>query len=264
MKNLTIQIEALIDVAILAAINAGREILDVYYNSDFNIETKTDNSPLTIADKRAHKVISDYLAQTEIPVLSEEGKTIPYEERKNWEHFWLVDPLDGTKEFIKRNDEFTVNIALIEKETPVAGVLYVPVSKELYWGSEKGSFKAFVDGNSDKLTNKKQLPLQLNKQNFVVVGSKSHMSIETLNYIKTLETGGKAQELVSKGSALKICMVAEGIADIYPRLGPTMEWDTAAGHAILKFTGREMYQFGTQKPLVYNKENLLNPWFVAE
>jgi 3'(2'), 5'-bisphosphate nucleotidase len=261
---LNMNIPALTEIAIKAAVKAGKEILDVYYNSDFNVEFKADNTPLTIADKRAHHAISAVLAPTGIPVLSEEGKTIPFEERKNWELFWLVDPLDGTKEFVKRNDEFTVNIALIENNTPIAGVVFVPVTKEIYWANSNGSFKAFVEEDNGSLSNIQQLPLKVEKEFFVVAGSKSHMNEETERYIQQLDTKGKTVEMKSKGSSLKICMVAEGNADIYPRLAPTMEWDTAAGHAIVKFAGKQISQFENREPLVYNKENLLNPWFVVE
>jgi len=254
----------LTETAIKAAIKAGNEILDVYYNSDFGIELKPDNSPLTLADKRAHKVIVEYLSPTNIPILSEEGKMISFDERKNRELFWLVDPLDGTKEFIKRNNEFTVNIALIEGQTPIAGVVYVPVTKVLYWADQNGSFKAKVSGENNLLNDIEQLPISSERVNFVIVGSKSHMNRETEEFISSIDTKGKAIEMVSKGSSLKLCMVAEGNADIYPRLGPTMEWDTAAGHAIVKFAGKHVYQFENKKPLIYNKENLLNPWFVVE
>ncbi len=255
---------ALTKTAVKAAIKAGNEILDVYYNSDFGVEFKSDNSPLTLADKRAHKVIVEYLSPTNIPVLSEEGNTIPFEERRNWELFWLVDPLDGTKEFIKRNNQFTVNIALIEGNSPVAGVVYVPVTKVLYWADQNGSFKAQVSGENNLLNEIEQLPVSSERKNFVVVGSKSHMNRETEEFISSIDTKGKAIEMVSKGSSLKLCMVAEGNADIYPRLGPTMEWDIAAGHAIVKFAGKKVYQFENKEPLIYNKENLLNPWFVVE
>jgi len=258
------EIHELTDIAIKAAIKAGKEILDVYYNFEFGVEYKSDNSPLTIADKRAHNVIADILNETEIPVLSEEGKSISYDERKTWNLFWLVDPLDGTKEFIKRNDEFTVNIALIEGISPIAGVVYVPVSRELFWGNSSGSFKAITENENEPLKNIQQLPSILIKENFVVAGSKSHMNPETEKYIQSVDTKGKPVVMKSKGSALKICMVAEGVADIYPRLAPTMEWDTAAGHAIAKFAGKEIVQFENNKPLVYNKENLLNPWFVVK
>jgi 3'(2'), 5'-bisphosphate nucleotidase len=257
-----INIEALTQTAIKAAIEAGNEILDVYYNFDFGVEFKSDNSPLTIADKRAHLAIIKILNATDIPVLSEEGKSIPFEERKTWNLFWLVDPLDGTKEFIKRNDEFTVNIALVEGNSPIAGVVYVPVTTELFWGNHSGSFKAMVE--NEGLNNIQRLPSIITKENFVIAGSKSHMNPETEEFIQRLDKKGKPVEIKSKGSALKICMVAEGVADIYPRLAPTMEWDTAAGHAIVKFAGREIVQFENKSPLVYNKENLLNPWFVVE
>jgi 3'(2'), 5'-bisphosphate nucleotidase len=258
-----INISALTDVAIQAAIKAGNEILDVYYHFDFGVEFKSDNSPLTIADKRAHDVIFGILSETQLPVLSEEGSSISYDERKTWKLFWLVDPLDGTKEFIKRNDEFTVNIALIEGNSPIAGVVYVPVTKELFWGNSAGSFKAIAENETGLLKNIQQMPSVLNKEIFVVAGSKSHMNTETEKYIQSLDTKGKPIEIKSKGSALKICMVADGVADIYPRLAPTMEWDTAAGHAIVKFTGKEIVQFENNKPLLYNKQNLLNPWFVV-
>ena len=258
-----INISALTDVAIQAAIKAGNEILDVYYHFDFGVEFKSDNSPLTITDKRAHDVISGILSETKLPVFSEEGNSISYDERKTWKLFWLVDPLDGTKEFIKRNNEFTVNIALIEGNSPIAGVVYVPVTKELFWGNSAGSFKAIAENETGLLKNIQQLPSVLNKEIFVVAGSKSHMNEETEKYIQSLDTKRKPIEIKSKGSALKICMVADGVADIYPRLAPTMEWDTAAGHAIVKFTGKEIVQFENNKPLLYNKQNLLNPWFVV-
>jgi 3'(2'), 5'-bisphosphate nucleotidase len=254
--------QSLIETAIQAAIQAGKEILDVYYNSDFELEFKSDFSPLTIADKRAHQVISSCLAETNLPVLSEEGKTIEYQIRKDWKLFWLVDPLDGTKEFVKRNDEFTVNIALIAGSEPVGGVVYVPVSRTIYWASENGSFKALVAENN-QLNSIQKLPLTLTKENFVIAGSRSHMSPETTAFIRSIDTGGKAIEMKSKGSSLKICMIAEGSADVYPRLAPTMEWDTAAGHALVKFAGKEILQFENRKPLIYNKENLLNPWFIV-
>jgi 3'(2'), 5'-bisphosphate nucleotidase len=256
--------QGLIETAIQAAILAGKEILDVYYNSDFELEFKADDSPLTIADKRAHKVIANYLAATKLPVLSEEGKTIEYHVRKEWKLFWLVDPLDGTKEFVKRNDEFTVNIALIAGNEPVGGVVYVPVTRTIYWASENGSFKALVDPQTEKMNSVQKLPLTFAKANFVIAGSRSHMSPETSAFIQSIDTGGKQIEMKSKGSSIKICMIAEGTADVYPRMAPTMEWDTAAGHAIVKFAGKEILQFENKKPLIYNKENLLNPWFIVQ
>ncbi len=259
-----INIEELTETAINAAIKAGKEILDVYYKSDFSVEYKSDNSPLTIADKRAHHVIVEYLSATKIPILSEEGKQLDYDERKSWNMFWLVDPLDGTKEFIKRNDEFTVNIALIEGNSPIAGVVFVPVTKELYWGNSSGSYMAIVEMENESLNNIKKLPLTNSKEYFVVAGSKSHMNSETAAYIESLNTNGKPVEVISKGSSLKICMVAAGEADVYPRLAPTMEWDTAAANAVVKFAGKNIFQFENKEPLVYNKESLLNPWFVVK
>lgn len=259
-----IDITALTELAIKAAIEAGKEILDVYYNSDFGVEYKADNSPLTKADKRAHNAIMKSLLSTKIPILSEEGKSIDFNERKNWELFWLVDPLDGTKEFVKRNDEFTVNIALIEGNSPIAGVVYVPVTKTLYWSNSEGSYKAIAGINGEPIADVQKLPLEIDKEDFVVVGSKSHMNAETEKYIDSIDTKGKKVEMKSRGSSLKICMVAEGLADVYPRLAPTMEWDTAAGHSIVKFAGKQIIQYENNEPLIYNKENLLNPWFVVE
>jgi len=157
-----------------------------------------------------------------------------------------------------------VNIALIEDNSPIAGVVYVPVTKELYWGNINGSFRAVADEISETITGIQKLPLNLIKENFVVAGSKSHMNAETERYIELLDTKGKPVEMKSKGSSLKICMVAEGNADVYPRLAPTMEWDTAAGHAIVKFAGKKIVQYENNENLVYNKENLLNPWFIVE
>jgi len=256
--------EKLIETAIRAAISAGDEILEVYHHADFELEFKADNSPLTIADKRAHQVITQILAETGLPILSEEGLSVSYAERKQWPHFWLVDPLDGTKEFVKRNDEFTVNIALIQGDTPIGGVVFVPVTRTIYWASKGGSFRALIESGSFALNTIRQLPVITEKEHFTVAGSRSHMSRETEAFILTLDTGGKAIEMISKGSSLKICMVAEGLADVYPRLGPTMEWDTAAGHAIVKFAGKEIFQFENDQTLKYNKENLLNPWFVVK
>ena len=257
-------IRELIETALHAAIKAGVGILDVYYSADFGLEYKADNSPLTLADKRAHEIIAECLNSTNIPVLSEEGKSIAFAERNQWEMFWLVDPLDGTKEFVKRNDEFTVNIALIKGNTPIGGVVYVPVTRSIYWAGEQGSFKAIVEDNNEVFSNIQRLPLTLSKENFVIAGSRSHMSPETVKYIQSLDTKEKPVEIKPKGSSLKICMVAEGYADIYPRLGPTMEWDTAAGHAIVKFAGKNIYQIENNEPLVYNKDSLLNPWFVVK
>jgi 3'(2'), 5'-bisphosphate nucleotidase len=256
--------------AINAAIEGGKAILDVYHSADFEIESKADNSPLTKADKNAHNVIAAELEKTNIPILSEEGSTIPYDERSNWEYFWLVDPLDGTKEFIKRNGEFTVNIALIHKDTPMMGVIYVPVTKTLYFGDiNTGAYKSTFDFEVEiidldilKKTSKKLPYQEADEQSLNVVASRSHMNEDTENYVNKLKEKNNNVEVVSAGSSLKLCLVAEGKADIYPRFGPTMEWDTGAGHAIAASSGAIMIKHDKSE-FKYNKENLLNPYFIV-
>jgi 3'(2'), 5'-bisphosphate nucleotidase len=236
---------------------AGNAIMQVY-KQDFEVEYKQDNSPLTLADKKANDIIEDGLNKLSVnfPILSEEGESVPYEERKHWEYFWLVDPLDGTKEFVKKNDEFTVNIALIHKDTPVLGVVYAPALNVCYWAQQgRGAFK---DGE--------RLPLKIKKQRetYRVVVSRSHMSDDTQAFIDAIETS-REKELISIGSSLKICIVAEGEADIYPRLGPTMEWDTGAAHAVANEVGFTIKKYGssTCNGHYYNKINLMNEWFVV-
>ena len=258
--------------AITAAVDGGAEILDVYKN-DFEVETKSDNSPLTIADKRAHLKIMEHLKDTDLQVLSEEGREMKFEERKDWDYFWMVDPLDGTKEFIKKNGEFTVNIALIHNNERMAGVIYVPVKKWLYVGLSKvGSFKLEnIDHNDPSKIelsyireNGIKLPQDKNGRAFTVVGSRSHMSPETEEFINTVKDEHGEIEIASMGSSLKICLVAEGAADVYPRFAPTMEWDTAAGHAIAKCAGKNIQDHSTGSEMKYNKENLLNNWFIVQ
>jgi len=265
--------EETINIAINAALIAGQEIMEVYKHGDFNIEQKSDDSPLTVADKRAHKAIVDQLEATGLPILSEEGNDIPYEKRKNWNQFWLLDPLDGTKEFIKRNGEFTVNIALIDNNKPLAGVIYIPVLQELYFNLPgKGSYKVskitngpVKDINIENLLPKSEkLPLEQKREKTVMVGSRSHMSPETNTFFEALKLQYGDAEILSRGSSLKLCMVAEGKADVYPRFGPTMEWDTGAGHAILNEAGFKLTGADGQSPFLYNKENLLNPWFIVK
>ena len=245
---------------------AGDAIMSIY-DKDFSIEYKDDQSPLTEADTKSNEIICNALIALnsklkiqhptfkEIPILSEENKAAPYEERKTWEYFWLIDPIDGTKEFIKKNGEFTVNIALIHNDTPVLGVVYAPALGDMYTAKKgEGAYK-----------NNQKLPLHVNttpEKKLSVVASKSHLSEETQAFIDNLET--EEIEQVSKGSSLKLCMVAEGVADIYPRLAPTMEWDTGAADAIVRESGKMTYQFENNEPMVYNKENLLNPWFVVK
>jgi 3'(2'), 5'-bisphosphate nucleotidase len=254
--------------AIRSSLEAGKAILEIYHSGDFDIEIKGDNSPLTRADKVAHNVIVSYLEKTEIPVLSEEGKEIPYQERRNWKQLWIVDPIDGTKEFIKRNGEFTVNIALIENQKTELGVIFVPVSGVLYFScKELGSFKVKVDLKSydleDILKAADKLPLQREDKTYTVVASRSHMSPETETYVAELKAKYGSVHLISKGSSLKLCMVAEGTADCYPRFAPTMEWDTAAGQAICKYAEKTVYDYTTKKEMLYNRSDLLNNWFIV-
>jgi len=251
-----------------AAINAGKAITEVYEQEDYEMELKEDSSPLTIADKKSHHVLEESLSSNfDIPILSEEGQEIPFEERKKWGTYWLIDPLDGTKEFINRNGEFTVNVALIKENIPVEGVIYVPVSKTLYFGSKDlGAFK--VENCPDDVEQIKeaeviQLPQITSRDKFIIVGSRSHMSEETQNFVTQMKKEHTQVEMISKGSSLKLCMVAEGNADTYPRYAPTMEWDTGAGDAICRAAGFKVLQYQTDKPLEYNKENLLNPWFLV-
>jgi 3'(2'), 5'-bisphosphate nucleotidase len=247
-----------LSTAIIAAEEASKVILDVYNSNDFQAEAKGDNSPLTLADRTAHAVIATILEATNLPVLSEEGKNIPYEERRNWEYFWMVDPLDGTKEFIKRNGEFTVNIALIHLGKPVLGVVAVPVTGELFYASTGDGAFVKRDGKPQPL--KKRSAIDLTAKGLRVVASRSHMNEETQAFINSLIE----PTLVSSGSSLKFMLLAEGKADVYPRYAPTMEWDTAAAHAVVNETGLKVYQAGSEVELVYNKEDLLNPYFLVK
>jgi 3'(2'), 5'-bisphosphate nucleotidase len=265
----------LLKQAIIAALHAGEEILGVY-NIAPEVELKDDKSPLTLADRKAHNKIMELLAGTGLPVLSEEGKTIPYGERKNWKRFWMVDPLDGTKEFIKKNGEFTVNIALIENNQPVMGVIYVPVSDTLFLGAtwlpsrmKQHAFESLREAETPEeyydrlLASSLHLPVIQTERAHTVVASRSHLTPETEIYISSLKEKFGELAFISKGSSLKICLVAEGVADVYPRLAPTMEWDTAAGHAIAENAGCIVINHHTGQPVTYNKPNLLNPHFVV-
>ena len=259
----------LLDTAITAALEAGKAILEIYHSGEFDVEIKGDNSPLTKADTSSHNVIMSFLTKTNIPVLSEEGKAIPYEERKVWSQLWIVDPIDGTKEFIKRNGEFTVNIALIENQKTLIGVIFVPVTGELYFSTkEMGAFKVAVDlknYNLEKLiSNGLKLPLQRKDNTFTIVASRSHMSPETEEYVQQMRDIHGEVNLISKGSSLKLCMVAEGTANCYPRFAPTMEWDTAAGQAICEHAGFKVIDWDTNKKMLYNRKELLNNWFLVK
>jgi len=238
---------------------AGLKILEVYEDTaNFNVETKDDNSPLTRADKEANKVICDGLENLSIkwPIISEENKAIPYSERKDYEYVWMVDPLDGTKEFIKRNGEFTVNIALIHKNRSVAGVVYTPVTDEMYYGiKSQGAYKV-ERGVTEKLQATIYHP---EEKALSIVCSRSHLNEATQKFIDDYNAPLK----VAKGSSLKFLILASGDAQVYPRLAPTMEWDTAAAHIILEEAGGTIVKATDGTPLAYNKEDLLNPHFVA-
>ena len=253
-----------LDLNFLAATarEAGKAILEVY-ETDFQVQSKADESPLTEADMRAHKLISRRLHERyrHVPILSEESsQQAAYEIRKDWERYWLVDPLDGTKEFVKRNGQFTVNIALIENNRPTVGVVYAPVLDWLYLGSPDGGHKIEKGGAPVPLTP----PAAKNGDRLVIVGSRSHPSEELAAFVEEQRSSYAEVEFVAMGSSLKLCLVAEGKADIYPRFGPTMEWDTAAAHAVVSASGRRVIAHGTDDDLPYNKENLLNGWFVVK
>ena len=280
--------KTLLQTALLASLEAGEEIMHIYTDpsQDFGIERKADNSPLTLADKASNQVIMRHLAGTGIPVLSEEGQHLPYEERGTWHRLWVVDPLDGTKEFIKKNGEFTVNVALVVEGQPVLGVVYVPATRVLYYGivgegawkcvvpaleaglPEPAHLAEFLSAGSDAdgwaPFGGVSLPVGDGHEVFTIVASRSHMSPETQAYIQEMERVHGQVRTVSSGSSIKICLVAEGVADAYPRYAPTMEWDTAAGDAVARAAGRAVTSAATGQPLAYNKPDLLNPWFLVE
>lgn len=261
---------------IIAAVLAGKEILNIY-GTNFNVEYKEDQSPLTLADKLASDKIIEQLKHYGIPILSEEGIHDSFDIRRHWDKLWIVDPLDGTKEFVKRNGEFTVNIALVEDNLPTIGVIYSPVLQDLYFAKKGlGSFKIDrADFSSlipeietcsleQLLSLAKKLPLITNKKNYVVVASRSHMSKETYQHIEKLKLKYDTVEIINTGSSIKLCLVAEGVADEYPRYGPTMEWDIAAGQAILQEANCCVIDSVTKKQMRYNRENLLNNSFIAK
>ena len=240
------------------AIDAGKVIMEVYDTADFSITTKTDNSPLTLADRKANELICERLMELtpDIPIISEENKELPYSERKGYHKSWMVYPLDGTKEFIKRNGEFTVNIAMIKEGRSIMGIVYAPALDELYYGIKgKGSWKV----SDDKTTMLKSNAFTMEDPGLKVVCSRSHLNPETQAYIDDL----LLPEKVSKGSSLKFLILANGGADLYPRLAPTMEWDTAAAQIILEEAGGKVLEATSGTPLAYNKPNLLNPHFYA-
>lgn len=253
--------------AIKVSVEAGKKILEIY-DTAFTVEVKEDESPLTAADKASHEIISSALSKWGFPILSEEGKSIPYEERRNWENYWCVDPLDGTKEFVKRNGEFTVNIAFMHDQSPVLGIIYSPVIGNVCAGFNGVVYslkKSDVDALS--IENLDQFELVSSNDTSVdeikVVASRSHLSPETEKFISMLNLNGEKISMVNAGSALKFCLLAEGKATVYPRFAPTMEWDTAAGHAILKACGKNIILYPSNIEMKYNKPSLVNDWFIA-
>lgn len=268
------QLKAYADLAAEASVKAGQAIMEVYESpeTDWEVERKADNSPLTLADRKAHAVICGYLRETPFHILSEEGRHAEYAERKDVETMWIVDPLDGTKEFLKRNGEFTVNIALCHEGSPVVGAIYVPARRQLYTGivcSDKSEAFRKTLGEDFKPVNCEKLPLKggaahrMGGSTFVVVASRSHLSEETEQFVERMRSEHGDVELRSAGSSLKICLVAEGEADVYPRLAPTMEWDTAAGQAVAEAAGCSVTEAESRQPLRYNKEDLHNPYFIV-
>jgi 3'(2'), 5'-bisphosphate nucleotidase len=290
----TVALEPLLFAALRATARAFPEILEVYRGS-FTVDTKADNSPVTEADRRSNRVIMEELSQASShPILSEEGRSIPFSERRDWRYFWIVDPLDGTKEFVKRNGEFTINIAFMERTVPVLGVVYAPLPDLLYFAWEPSSSESAEGGQrsgprggsyrlegfskfaaaipEDLVERATRLPLQQpfdfdethKKQSITVIGSRSHRGPRFAGYVRKLrQRYAEEVEIRTSGSALKPCLVAEGAADIYPRFGPTMEWDTAAPHAVVRGVGKRMVAFNNDRELVYNKEQLVNPSFLV-
>lgn len=260
----------LLTLAIKAAIKAGKIIEDIYIHDDFELEIKQDNSPLTKADKAANTIINNFLKTTPIPIISEENKQTEYDKRKHWDKCWIVDPLDGTKEFIKKNDEFTVNIALIENGKPLLGVIFSPISKALYYANvtEKKAYKIILKNDAIDDMNWfdeafRIHPKKRDHATIKIVGSRSHMNDTTKRFMEKLSLQYPSIEIISKGSSLKFCLIAEGKADIYPRFAPTMEWDTAAGQAICEAVGIRVIAKDTHQNLPYNKPNLLNGHFIV-
>ncbi len=249
-----------INIGLDAAVSAGEKIMEVYSASaHIDFESKNDNSPLTIADKKSHDTIVSMLKKTETHIISEESESIDYQIRKKWKEYWLIDPLDGTKEFIKKTDEFTVNIALIKNNSPFIGIVYCPVKKILYWNdSNKNVFKKIIGKEKKQLNKRKKV--DQGEKNLRVIVSRSHSNEKTTQYINKLN----APQLISCGSSLKFLYIADNKADIYPRFGPTMEWDTAAAHSILKALDIMVTNLEDKKELSYNKKNLLNPCFLIK
>ena len=262
-------LDKLLALAIEATLDAGKEIMRIYESDDFGVSFKDDDSPLTKADTAANEIICTLLSTVNYPILSEEGKHLPYDERKKWKTLWIVDPIDGTKEFIKKNGEFTVNIALVENQLPILGVIFIPAKGELYYATKNGgAFKAIgIDTRASIehiVASSLKLPLGMRSNLYTIIASRSHPSQEVEAFIKKMRQEKGEIDLVSRGSSLKFCLVAEGSADCYPRFAPTMEWDTAAGQAICNAVGIDVIDIGTSENMKYNRQNLLNNSFVVQ
>lgn len=277
IRNMTAEkIRELLQLAVEASFKAAEAILEVY-ETPFKVSYKSDKSPVTQADKKANAVIEKMLEPTGIPALTEEGNELPFNIRKELVYLWIVDPLDGTKEFVKRNGEFTVNIALVENGKPVIGVIYSPVMKDLYFAAKGiGAYKTnrhkvielHNSGKAIQLNEliaiSDKLPFPAVPKNYTVVASRSHLSSELYQYIKKLEWEKGKVDLINTGSSIKMCLVAEGSAQEYPRFGDTMEWDTCAGQCIVEEAGGILVDMQTKLPVQYNRENLRNPSFLAK
>lgn len=264
----------LLKLAVNAAFKAGEEILKIY-STNFSVETKSDNTPVTIADKASGKCITEFLSVSNIPVISEEEEILDYSIRKTWKQVWIVDPLDGTKEYVKRNGEFAVNIALVENNKPVIGVIYAPFIRDIYFAYHQGgSYKITQHDLIYELTKKnlpdhlfdyaKKLPCQELPRTYTVVGSRSHLSKEINEHVNKLRNLYGEVDMISVGSSIKQCWVAEGKAHEYPRFGTTMEWDTAAGQCILEESGNKLIDLTTGLPMVYNRSDMRNNYFIAK
>lgn len=252
-------------IAIEATIAASKKIMEIY-DTDFSKETKNDGSPVTEADLISSKTIKQFLDNTNIPIIGEELQKKPFSERKEWTKCWCVDPLDGTKEFIKKNGEFVVNIALIENHKPIFGIIASPINREIIFGG-KATNKSYISNYDDARNEgswKELKPIQTNNKPPVIISSRSHFSGDLEKIANSIQKKYGGYKMIKMGSALKFFDLCKGIADIYPRLAPTMEWDIAAGQAIFESIGGEILNFKTNQPLRYNKESLYNPYFIAK
>jgi 3'(2'), 5'-bisphosphate nucleotidase len=258
-----------------AAIQAGKQVLDVMDSDDYQISMKSDNSPISLADRMAHKTIGDFLMHTRIPVLSEEGRDIQFEERCSWDVLWIVDPLDGTRQFIKKRKEFTINIALISSGAPVLGVIYAPAYGVIYSGhKDKGSYKMSVENLDEVMqysyneiyAKSVKMPSSSDKkpQAYTILASLNHTNRETTYFIEEMKAKHGEVVVEKMGSSLKMCLLADGLADVYARHTDTYEWDTAAAQVVLEGAGYTIKDIETGQPLVYNKESLTNPYFICE